>query len=91
MNLSFNRRIELGIPRHADAIITPEETEAYPDWTLKVKPLEKVLRIPHDGGETLVFSDKKASLQLEREKYLMLAAAYPFYIVNRRMYQLYFY
>ena len=81
MVLAFNKRIELGIPRHADAIMSLEEIEAYrneekvyesvPEWTLKVKSLEEVLKIPHDGGETPEsFDDERASRQL-REKNIL--------------------
>jgi hypothetical protein len=81
MMLAFNNRIALGIPRHADATISLEEIKAYrneekvyesvPEWTLKVKPLEEVLKIPHDGGETLKwFDDERASRQL-REKNIL--------------------
>lgn len=81
MVLAFNRRIELGIPRRANAIMTMEEIEEYrnevriyeqvPEWTLSVKPLQTVLKIPHEQGETLgSFDDKRASLQLE-EKHIL--------------------
>jgi hypothetical protein len=81
MVLAFNKRIELGIPRHADAIMTQEEIEAYqneervyesvPEWTLKVEPLEAVLKIPHDEGETLEsFDDERASRQLQAKNIL---------------------
>lgn len=81
MELSFNKRIELGIPRRADSIITPEEFEIYrneervyeavPEWTLAVEPLAEVLKIPHDEGETLEsFDDERASLQLRQKNIL---------------------
>ncbi|KJF61169.1 uncharacterized protein CIMG_11548 [Coccidioides immitis RS] len=81
MALAFNKRIELGIPRRADAIMSMEEIEKYrneervyeqvPQWTLSVKPLQAILKIPHDGGETLEsFDDKRASPQL-REKNIL--------------------
>ncbi|KAI1982515.1 hypothetical protein LOZ53_005503 [Ophidiomyces ophidiicola] len=81
MTLAFNRRIELGLPRRADPIITMEEIEEFrneeriyehvPEWTLSVKPLQEVLKIPHDGGGTLdSFDDKRASPQL-REKNIL--------------------
>ena len=64
-----------------DAITSLEKVEAYrneenvyesiPEWTLKVKPLEEVLKISHDGGETLEsFDDERASPQL-REKNIL--------------------
>lgn len=81
MTLAFNKRIELGIPRHADAIMSMEEIEEYrnadrvyetvPEWTFGVEPLKEVLKIPHDGGETLdTFEDERTSYQLRQKNIL---------------------
>ncbi|EEQ32223.1 conserved hypothetical protein [Microsporum canis CBS 113480] len=82
MVLAFNRRIELGIPRRADAIMTMEEIEEYrneervyeqvPEWTLSVEPLQTILKIPHDGGETLESFDDKRATQIYRVNKLYL-------------------
>ncbi|OAT06634.1 hypothetical protein BDBG_16658 [Blastomyces gilchristii SLH14081] len=55
MVTSFNKRVEIGIPRSADAIILPEEMEMYlnapkiygtvPECPKKVEPLEEVLKM----------------------------------------------
>lgn len=81
MVLAYNKRIELGIPRRADAIMTLEEMDEYqkeeriyesvPEWTYKVKPLEKVLKIPHEDGATLEsFDDQRTSLELKEKNIL---------------------
>lgn len=79
--LAYNKRIELGIPRKADAIMALEEMDEYqkeeqmyesgPEWTRNIKPLEEVLKIPHEGGETLdSFDEQRASLQLKEKNIL---------------------
>jgi hypothetical protein len=72
---AFNQRIELGLPRKADPIMTREEIEQYqkekrifesvPDWTKHVAPLEETLVIPHENNEVIEsFEDITASTQL---------------------------
>ncbi|KAJ6092337.1 hypothetical protein N7467_004306 [Penicillium canescens] len=69
---AFNQRIELGLPRKADPIMTREEIEQYqkekrifesvPDWTKHVEPLEETLVIPHENNEVIEsFEDVRAS------------------------------
>ena len=81
MEEAFNKRIELGIPRHADAIMLQEEIEEYrnaerkfervPEWISHVRPLERVLKIPHDEGEILnSIDDERASPQLAEKNIL---------------------
>lgn len=78
---SFNQRIELGLPRKADAIISREELEQYqkedrifesvPEWTSKVARLEETLVIPHENSEVLEsFADERASAQLAAKNIL---------------------
>lgn len=78
---SFNRRIELGLPRKAGPIMSPEEIEQYqkedriyesvPEWTSQVPRLEETLVIPHDNGEVLdSFEDPRASPQLAAKNVL---------------------
>ncbi|MCJ1249723.1 hypothetical protein MMC30_006949 [Trapelia coarctata] len=78
---AFNRRIELGLPRHAEAIMTREEMDEYqgaervyemaPEWTGRVPACGEVLVIPHEDGEVLEgFADERASWQL-REKNIL--------------------
>lgn len=78
---SFNQRIELGLPRKADPIMSPEEMEQYrkedriyesvPEWTSKVPRLEETLVIPHENGEILdSFDDQRVSLQLAAKNIL---------------------
>lgn len=78
---SFNRRIELGLPRKADAIISREELEQYqkedkifesvPEWTSQVARLEKTLVIPHENSDVLEsFEDERASAQLAAKNIL---------------------
>ncbi|KAK2859883.1 hypothetical protein FQN49_004613 [Arthroderma sp. PD_2] len=70
MTLAFSRRLELGLSRHADPIITYEEIEALkeeeklyesvPEWPLSVKSFEDTLKISHENGEVLEsFNDKR--------------------------------
>ncbi|RJE21104.1 hypothetical protein PHISCL_06568 [Aspergillus sclerotialis] len=78
---SFNKRIDLGLPRKADPIISREGMEQYqkedkifesvPEWTNKVARLEKTLIIPHDNDEVLgSFNDERASTQLAAKNIL---------------------
>ncbi|KAJ5591607.1 uncharacterized protein N7459_001976 [Penicillium hispanicum] len=78
---SFNQRIDLGLPRKADAIISREELEEYrkedkvfespPEWTRQVAPLGETLVIPHDNDEVLAsFDDDRASAQLAEKNIL---------------------
>jgi hypothetical protein len=78
---SFNERINLGLPRKADSIVTREELEQYqkedkiletvPEWTNQVPPLEETLVIPHDNDEVLeTFEDVRASAQLAAKNVL---------------------
>lgn len=78
---SFNQRIDLGLPRKADPIISREELEQYqkedkifesaPEWTKQVARLEETLVIPHDNGEALgSFDDERASAQLAAKNVL---------------------
>jgi hypothetical protein len=78
---SFNKRIDLGLPRKADSIITREELEQYhkeekvfesvPAWTTQVARLEETLVIPHDNDEVLAsFEDERASAQLAAKNIL---------------------
>jgi hypothetical protein len=63
---AFNVNIGIGLARYTPAIISPEEAEALqktpeedkiyenvPDWTLQVKPSEKILTIPMMTGTDL--------------------------------------
>ena len=79
--LAYNTRIELGIPRHAEAVMTMEEIEEYrnadrlyenvPAWSKTVPPCKKVLSIPHEDGEKLEsFDDLRASKQLAEKNIL---------------------
>ncbi|EGE81258.1 hypothetical protein BDDG_04199 [Blastomyces dermatitidis ATCC 18188] len=81
MVTSFNKRVEIGIPRSADAIILPEEMEMYlnapkiygtvPECPKKVEPLEEVLKIPHEDGEVLEsFEDLRAGRELQEKSIL---------------------
>ncbi|KAI3116232.1 hypothetical protein CBS147333_842 [Penicillium roqueforti] len=78
---SFNQRIELGLPRKADPIMSREEMEQYqkedrifesaPEWTDQVARLEDTLVILHDNEEILgSFDDKRASEQLAAKNIL---------------------
>lgn len=78
---SFNQRIQLGLPRKADPIISREELEQYqkedkifecvPEWTNQVAPLDETLVIPHDHDEVLEsFGDERASAQLAAKNIL---------------------
>ncbi|KGO68082.1 hypothetical protein PITC_053400 [Penicillium italicum] len=78
---SFNQRIELGLPRKADPIMSREEMEQYqredkifestPEWTDQVARLEETLVIPHDNEEILgSFEDERASEQLAAKNIL---------------------
>ncbi|KAJ5177537.1 uncharacterized protein N7500_000236 [Penicillium coprophilum] len=78
---SFNQRIELGLPRKADPIMSREEIEQYqkeerifesvPEWTEQVARLEDTLVIPHDNDEVLEsFEDERASGQLAAKNIL---------------------
>lgn len=78
---SFNERINLGLPRKADSIISREELEQYqkedkifesvPEWTNQVPRLEETLVIPHDNDEVLgSFEDIRASVQLAAKNIL---------------------
>ncbi|KAJ5896485.1 uncharacterized protein N7473_005884 [Penicillium subrubescens] len=78
---SFNERINLGLPRKADSIITREELEQYqreekilesaPAWTSQVPRLEETLVIPHDNDEVLEsLEDERASAQLAAKNIL---------------------
>jgi hypothetical protein len=72
---AFNQRIELGLSRKADPIMTREEIEQYQkeerifelvlDWTKHVAPLEETLVIPHENDEVIEsLEDVRASSQL---------------------------
>lgn len=91
---SFNQRIDLGLPRKADPIISREELEQYqkedkifesvPEWTTRVARLEKTLIIPHDNDEVLeTFDDERASTQLAAKKHSALATAHSLYLRAR--------
>jgi hypothetical protein len=78
---SFNERINLGLPRKADSIISREELEQYqkedkifesvPEWTYQVPRLEETLVIPHDNDEVLgSFEDARASVQMAAKNIL---------------------
>ncbi|CAG7956125.1 unnamed protein product [Penicillium salamii] len=78
---SFNARINLGLPRKADSIISREELEQYqkedkifesvPEWSNQVSRLEETLVIPHDDDEVLdSFEDVRASSQLAAKNIL---------------------
>ena len=78
---SFNQRIDLGLPRKADPIVSREELEQYqreekifetvPEWTIRVAPLKKSLVIPHDNDEVLEsFEDERVSPQLAAKNIL---------------------
>ncbi|KAJ5180002.1 hypothetical protein N7492_003212 [Penicillium capsulatum] len=78
---SFNERINLGLPRKADPIVSREELEQYkkedksfevvPDWAEKVPRFERTLVIPHDNDEVLEsLEDERASPQLAAKNIL---------------------
>ncbi|KAF8122664.1 hypothetical protein EV363DRAFT_1182140 [Boletus edulis] len=69
MCASFNRRIELGLPRDAPAIITdfaalrarPKLYERPPEWADRVVPLEEEVFIPDAEGKQLAEDDPEVS------------------------------
>lgn len=78
---AFNERINLGLPRKADSIVSREELEQYqkedklletvPEWASQVPRLEKTLVIPHDNDEVLEsMEDVRASAQLAEKNIL---------------------
>ncbi|CAG7967381.1 unnamed protein product [Penicillium salamii] len=78
---SYNDRINLGLPRKADSIVSREELEQYqkeekmfeslPEWSNQVPRLEETLVIPHDDNEVLdSFEDIRASPQLAAKNIL---------------------
>lgn len=82
---AFNKNIELGLPRDAPAIMSDDEVEelkkrekkfeAVPEWTSKVPPLEKTLKIPYtyDGDPKVLadFDDERASTPFKEKKVLI--------------------
>ncbi|KAJ5902748.1 hypothetical protein N7495_003276 [Penicillium taxi] len=77
---SFNQRIQLGLPRKADAVISREELAQYqedkifesvPGWTYRVARLEETLVIPHENDEFLgSLEDERSSPQLAAKNIL---------------------
>ncbi|KAJ5368700.1 uncharacterized protein N7496_008460 [Penicillium cataractarum] len=78
---SFNERIQLGLPRKADCIVTREELGRYQreergfevvtEWTRSVRRLEGTLVIRHEDGEVLTsFQDERVSEQLAEKTVL---------------------
>ncbi|THV01285.1 hypothetical protein K435DRAFT_963622 [Dendrothele bispora CBS 962.96] len=66
---SFNRRVEMGLPRDAPAIIEdfeelqarPKVYEEPPEWTRRVKPLSERFFIPDAEGNRLDEDDRDVS------------------------------
>ncbi|KAF1982604.1 hypothetical protein K402DRAFT_190770 [Aulographum hederae CBS 113979] len=85
--VSFNQRIELGLPRHAPSIITdemvtrwrsePRKYEREPEWAEKVPPLQETLTIPHwsSSAHDFVtldsFDSEKASGEFQKKNILV--------------------
>lgn len=85
--LAFNKRIELGLPRHAPAIFTLDqldewraqvrEYEKEPAWTESVPSCKEILRIPHwdnDAREFVTidgFEDNRASKEFKKKNILI--------------------
>ncbi|KAL2813447.1 hypothetical protein BJX63DRAFT_443109 [Aspergillus granulosus] len=78
---SFNERIDLGLPRKADTVVSREELEQYqqeekifetvPEWTKWVAPLKEPLVIPQENEEVLEsFEDERSSPQLAAKNIL---------------------
>lgn len=71
MCISFNRRIDLGLPRDAPAIIEdfeelaarPRVHECPPPWALNVRPLEERVFIPDENGAIPVVEDSSTSAE----------------------------
>ena len=88
---SFNQRIDLGLPRKADPIVSREELEQYqrkmkifetvPEWTIRVAPLKEPLVIPHDNEEVLDSSKMSGSALSWQPNYPSLATAYSFHFM----------
>ncbi|EON96700.1 hypothetical protein UCRPA7_7800 [Phaeoacremonium minimum UCRPA7] len=87
--LSFNRRIELGLPRHAPSIFTadmmdewktqPRKFEEEPAWVARVPRLAETLAIPHwDNTQRAFvslpgFEDERASPEFAEKNILIWA------------------
>lgn len=79
---AFNKRIEGGLPRDAPAIQTLEQMdqsrarpkiyESVPEWTQKVPPLEKTLRIPHDDFQVIEDMDDDRAEPAFKEKNILV-------------------
>jgi len=71
---AFNRRIDMGIPRDAPAIIQdfeelaarPKVFEELPDWAKLVPAAEEKVFIPNNEGETLREEDETVSEEFRR-------------------------
>ncbi len=65
----FNRRIAVGLPRDAPAIVLdfselkarPKVFEETPDWAKRVKPLDERFYIPNEDGKVLKENDEDVS------------------------------
>ena len=71
---SFNRRIELGLPRDAPPIIEdweelarrPKVLERAPAWADKVRPVPEVVSIPDSEGRYVTADDPEACESLKK-------------------------
>lgn len=82
MVLSFNQRISLGMRRDtaSDGPLGEfgngrreenSDWESVPEWVGRVRPIETVLKIPHEEGKTLDdFNDPRASQELAEKNIL---------------------
>ncbi|KAJ3785835.1 hypothetical protein GGU10DRAFT_186425 [Lentinula aff. detonsa] len=76
---AFNRRIELGLPRDAPAIVTdweelkrrPQVLERVPDWVKSVSPLAEAVRIPDEKGNFVDTNDPEVCTPLSRFNIIM--------------------
>ncbi|KAJ8520743.1 hypothetical protein ONZ45_g2480 [Pleurotus djamor] len=70
---AFNRRVELGLPRDAPAIIEdfeelqarPKVYEEPPEWATRVQPLLRKSSIPNDEGRELDENDENLSKEFK--------------------------
>ena len=71
--VAFNRRVELGLPRDAPAIVEDWEElarrekvyEEPPEWTRKVQPMKETVYIPDEGGKVLCEDDEGVNAEFK--------------------------
>ncbi|KIY43951.1 hypothetical protein FISHEDRAFT_67696 [Fistulina hepatica ATCC 64428] len=76
---AFNRRIELGLPRDAPAIVIdweelksrPKVLERVPDWAERVPPLAEAVRIPDEKGNFVDADDPEVCTPLAKLNIIM--------------------